>query len=884
MDDDLVNKLKAKLKNMKEEAQKRRELTKIQKYELKKKIQRENYHKKKLESKERISKKEPPLENSNSSEVLPSVLPKKNTLKIKLGPYTAEENQSTSATTRADKNCPKEVQVKNIKRKVKVNNEEQRKKAREKKRRQREKRRQNIEAYTKYTEREKERNKKRKEEGKLTPIMQKNTREKKRQRKKWTENSRAYRLKKNQQGRLEKIIDEKTSPLSSSTSPPEAEKNSRVKTKRTSTKNYREYKKTILDLRKSLKTLGQRAERYKKRYNRLSKKKRKQSRSPSPNTNVKNILRQTTNDIKKKLLFSECLVKEIKAKAKDSNEVEKNILGACISSSIYKKYRVQSEATSIVSRHILKKHLKSQINHVKKRQLRTQQMMSIRRQIENFFLEDENTIPAPGKRDTITKRKITKQKRYLTTTLKILYKKYVDQLKSKISFSTFCRLRPFYVLKPRVSNRDTCLCIKHENVKFILQKLHYFKIVRSKIPSEVIRELVCNHKDKNCMYRECQSCKNKKCHLANEELSARVTFYYEWKSRVEERKDKNGKEIKVRITAKERISCSVQDLVKKINDLFPKFLIHEYNIQHHFKKIKQLRQNISSGSAIINIDFSENYGCKYSNEIQSVHFGASKPQLSLHTGVIYFKIGDKLHHQSFTTVSDQLCHKPYAIWAHLQPALELATKLISGLDTIHFISDGPTSQYRNKINFFLITYFGKMRGFKKLTWNFSEAGHGKSSADGVGGSLKKMADLAVSHGNDIMCAKDFVHVLHATNPQSKIKLFLIEENEFDKFQDVVPLSLKSIKGTMRIHQVLWKSDNPQKLKFKYLSCFCEDCSHYELCEIVYPKNDNDDMILDKNYEIENEIINNIPVNSPDDSVLSKKSRQACSKTSINKMW
>ena len=27
---------------------------------------------------------------------------------------------------------------------------------------------------------------------------------------------------------------------------------------------------------------------------------------------------------------------------------------------------------------------------------------------------------------------------------------------------------------------------------------------------------------------------------------------------------------------------------------------------------------------------------------------------------------------------------------------------------------------------------------KEVTWNFSEAGHGKSSADGVGGSVKKL--------------------------------------------------------------------------------------------------------------------------------------------------
>ena len=39
---------------------------------------------------------------------------------------------------------------------------------------------------------------------------------------------------------------------------------------------------------------------------------------------------------------------------------------------------------------------------------------------------------------------------------------------------------------------------------------------------------------------------------------------------------------------------------------------------------------------MIVIDFSENYYCKYSAEIQSVHFGASKKQISLHTGVFFY--------------------------------------------------------------------------------------------------------------------------------------------------------------------------------------------------------------------------------------------------------
>ena len=47
-------------------------------------------------------------------------------------------------------------------------------------------------------------------------------------------------------------------------------------------------------------------------------------------------------------------------------------------------------------------------------------------------------------------------------------------------------------------------------------------------------------------------------------------------------------------------------------------------------------------------NFSENYSCGYSSEIQSVHFGASHNQATLHTGILYVD-QDTV---SFCTISD----------------------------------------------------------------------------------------------------------------------------------------------------------------------------------------------------------------------------------------
>lgn len=40
---------------------------------------------------------------------------------------------------------------------------------------------------------------------------------------------------------------------------------------------------------------------------------------------------------------------------------------------------------------------------------------------------------------------------------------------------------------------------------------------------------------------------------------------------------------------------------------------------------------------MVHVDFAENYDCKLNREIQSMHFGASKRQITLHTGI--YRVG-----------------------------------------------------------------------------------------------------------------------------------------------------------------------------------------------------------------------------------------------------
>ncbi|KAK3099675.1 hypothetical protein FSP39_007878 [Pinctada imbricata] len=178
---------------------------------------------------------------------------------------------------------------------------------------------------------------------------------------------------------------------------------------------------------------------------------------------------------------------------------------------------------------------------------------------------------------------------------------------------------------------------------------------------------------------------------------------------------------------------------------------------------------------------------------------------------------ENLHRQVlYCTVSEDTRHGPAAIWAQLHPVLEWIRSDMPHIDTIHFVSDGPTTQYRSKSNFFLhhSLIHGKY-GFHKSTWNFTEAGHGKSSADGVGGLVKRTADDLVSKGTDIIDVNTFY--THVSERIRNVNFVVIPSDNIDAIH--IPETLKPVKGTMSLHQVVSYKDKVDRIGTRTLSCF-----------------------------------------------------------------
>ncbi|KAK0139205.1 PiggyBac transposable element-derived protein 4 [Merluccius polli] len=137
-------------------------------------------------------------------------------------------------------------------------------------------------------------------------------------------------------------------------------------------------------------------------------------------------------------------------------------------------------------------------------------------------------------------------------------------------------------------------------------------------------------------------------------------------------------------------------------------------------------------------------------------------------------------------------HDKRAVWAHIKPVLEdLKSKQVRDIDTLHVISDGPVTQYRNKTNCYLMSTVPFTMGFKHVTWNYSERSHGKGALDGVGGAVKRMADMHVQSGNDLQSPRDVYEFL-ASKMQTNVKFKWIEESDIEPYDNMLPPTVRPV--------------------------------------------------------------------------------------------
>lgn len=173
--------------------------------------------------------------------------------------------------------------------------------------------------------------------------------------------------------------------------------------------------------------------------------------------------------------------------------------------------------------------------------------------------------------------------------------------------------------------------------------------------------------------------------------------------------------------------------------------------------------------------------------------------------------------------------------------LELYMPKLESIDTLHFLTDGPFSQYKNQFIFYLFTQIllKKYPQIKCFTHNYKETHHGKDEIDGIGGYLKRTGDDTVKYDKkNIPDFDTFISVLQSE--VTEVLISTISSEDIAKIKSILNQNsdkLKSFKGTSKVHQFTWDKSNFEVVYFNSLSCFeCEpgtQCIHYHLGKLDY---------------------------------------------------
>jgi hypothetical protein len=373
------------------------------------------------------------------------------------------------------------------------------------------------------------------------------------------------------------------------------------------------------------------------------------------------------------------------------------------------------------------------------------------------------------------------------------------------SIMTFRRHKPDHFQTPKPSDREQCLCLRCENLDLLVQATHAAGLIAVRDKQQLLEALVCSTDRPACLSRGCAECKDRSpilTDVASHVESVAVPF---WRAK----EGSSGMEKAMRT-----LEC--REAVETLQENLLSYALHFMRMMHQFRAIKELKLSLEPGHLILHVDFSENYSAKYHREVQSAHFG-DRQQVTIHQGVAYVAGQES---QAFATLSDDNDKKAEAIAAHLRPIFQRFNLAFGKFDRVSIVSDSPSSQYRNRKTLYIIDRVLRTElDIMRWQWIYTEAGHGKGAADGVGAAIKRRCDTRVTHGDqmEIVTADDVKAAVQAGG-KSTIFVATISSADIQAIKDVFDLvRLSPMSGIARAHHA---QRTAAGIIYRELACLC----------------------------------------------------------------
>lgn len=411
--------------------------------------------------------------------------------------------------------------------------------------------------------------------------------------------------------------------------------------------------------------------------------------------------------------------------------------------------------------------------------------------VTDFYQNDEYTRMLPGAKDKVSiKRNVYMQKRLILCNLRELYSCFKwENPNINIGFSKFCTLRPKWcILAGAAGTHSVCVCSIHQNVKLLLDAIQIEETYK-----DLIKFLVCDSENSDCMLRHCDKCPTDE--KLSEFLKKKLDYlddedeigYSQWMNT--DRPDL----VKQSVSVEEYINL----LIKKLQALIP----HSFISKCQAKSLKNMKENLTPHKAILLMDFAEIYTFVIQNEIQSYHW--SRSSCTLHPVCIYVvNEENKLIILNHCFISDDMEHDVGFVNAFQKEIMEWLTEHYPQVRKVHYFSDGCAAQYKNRNNFKNLCEH-KNDFSVDAEHSFFATSHGKSVCDGLGGTVKRVlrkASLQLADDEQITTAASVFSFCKAKIDNitfhflDKINVDSLRKNLEERF-----LTTRTIPGTRSFH-------------------------------------------------------------------------------------
>ena len=565
-------------------------------------------------------------------------------------------------------------------------------------------------------------------------------------------------------------------------------------------KTIRELKEDQIKLQRRLKSKTKQIERLNKRM-KVDKSKSKlctPERKAEEDISGINLTPSSRDKVKKKLITSHVLIGEITAAKKESSKKKHSVIHKVISGKLAKKYKcikAISRQTGL-SRNALGKSSGKTLSA--RKEVRQSVSSRIKHKVIEFLSREDNSRTQPGKADSKTENGTRKQIKVLTDYMQNLYQKFCAENPSlKISFATFCRIRPSNIYLARFISRNACQCLRHQNMALKIQALRKAGAKLRENPESIL-----DHENNLDSITDC--------------ITEDTVSFKTWKRVEIAEKRMKMKIVEVKMD-RETFIATVKREVKEFSE-------HVARLRAQFHQLKANKENLKEHHMIVQMDFAENYSCRYVDEPTCAYW--KQTAVTLHPVVVYWKKDEKLMHKSYVVVSDELGHSASTVCAFLDVVIPELRKLDPELERIHYWTDSPSSQYRNRYIFDMLSKHQEIYNCD-AQWNFFEAGHGKSACDGIGGLTKRMADEAVRQGNaTIQDAQDFYKWGVCSSIKEVAFLFVSKEKCTEKAEEFSSVDASKVKNTMKLHAIAFQDNS---FRTRETSCYCQQCITGSFC-------------------------------------------------------